>query len=124
MRQRCYNKNNPAYKNYGARGITVCDEWNDYSAFREWAHGVGYDDNAERGKYTIDRIDVNGNYSPNNCRFVDTKTQSNNIRNTIYVTHDGVTMALSDWADATGIKYQTLWKRYRRGLDADGILKR
>jgi len=80
MRQRCYLKTNNRYKHYGGRGIEVCDEWQDYLNFRKWALSHGYDSKAKRGKCTIDRIDVDGNYEPSNCRWVDAKTQANNTR--------------------------------------------
>lgn len=81
MKDRCYNRNSTFYKHYGGRGITVCDEWKDnYAAFRDWALANGYDVNAPKWKCTIDRINVNGNYCPDNCRFVDMKTQRHNRR--------------------------------------------
>lgn len=81
MKTRCYNKNHPRYKDYGGRGIIVCDEWvNDYLAFHNWAMWNGYDENAKHGDCTLDRIDNNGIYSPSNCRFVDMKTQRRNQR--------------------------------------------
>ena len=79
MKGRCYNHNNNRYYRYGSRSITVCDEWrNDFAKFYEWAMANGYDENAPRGQCTIDRIDNDKGYSPDNCRWVDMKTQRNN----------------------------------------------
>lgn len=83
MKARTENPNNSHYKYYGALGIKVCDEWRDFLAFRSWAVKSGYDEKAEYGKCTIDRIDVNKGYSPDNCRWVDLATQANNKRKAV-----------------------------------------
>lgn len=80
MKQRCENPHNNRYHIYGGRGITVCDEWHDFAKFRDWAIANGYDENAPRGACTIDRIDNDKGYDPDNCRWVDMKTQCSNKR--------------------------------------------
>lgn len=80
MIKRCENTNDDHYEYYGGRGVRVAPEWHDFSVFKEWAYKNGYDENAEHFKCTIDRIDVDGNYEPNNCRWADWKTQMNNTR--------------------------------------------
>lgn len=81
MKDRCSRKTASNYKYYGGRGISVCDEWQSFEAFKKWALSTGYDKNAEYGECTIDRIDVDGDYEPSNCRWVDAKTQAQNRRN-------------------------------------------
>lgn len=80
MKSRCYNKNHKNYKHYGGRGISIDPRWNDFAIFQEWALKNGYDETAPYGQCTLDRIDVNGNYCPENCRWTDMKTQNNNQR--------------------------------------------
>lgn len=81
MKARCYYRHSVRYMNYGGRGITVCDEWRDsFDAFHNWAMASGYDPNAKRGECTLDRIDVNGNYEPSNCRWATAKEQRHNQR--------------------------------------------
>lgn len=80
MKERCFNKNNKRYKDYGGRGITICPEWLYFENFRDWALKTGYDENAERGECTIERKDVNGNYEPNNCCWITNQEQQLNKR--------------------------------------------
>lgn len=123
MRQRCNNPKNNHYDNYGARGIRICEEWDDFSVFRDWAYDNGYDPTLGREKCSLDRIDVNGDYTPDNCRWVSMKEQGRNKRNTIYLTYNDETHALAEWAEIVGQKYSILHSRYSRGLNAEEILK-
>jgi len=86
MRQRCNNPNNQDYHSYGSRGIKVCNEWEQsYSAFKKWAIENGWNPNLTQREQSLDRIDVNGNYEPDNCRWVDEITQARNKRNNVWV---------------------------------------
>jgi hypothetical protein len=80
MRYRCNNPKSKHYPDYGGRGISICKEWESYEAFRKWAISNGYDEKAPRGSCTIDRINVDGNYCPENCRWVNMMTQVHNRR--------------------------------------------
>lgn len=111
MLNRCENPNANNYKLYGGRGIKVCDEWHDIEKFEEWVKTSGY----EKG-LTLERIDVNGNYKPSNCTWATKKEQANNRRNTTYVTIDGVTKTISEWAEFSGINRSTLNSRYTNGV--------
>lgn len=115
MRRRCFDKNANEYKNYGGRGITVCDEWKDYAKFREWAMTSGYDETAKRQGCTIDRIDVNGNYEPQNCRWADAKTQNNNRRNNRLVEYNNETKTLKQWSEELGLDYELILRRINSG---------
>ena len=118
MIERCTCKTHKQYMDYGGRGITVCKDWLDFITFYNWAMENGYEHNL-----TIDRIDVNGNYEPSNCRWTDSYTQQNNTRKTIKLTIDGVTKSLSEWSAATGINKITLHGRYRRGLRGKDLIE-
>lgn len=112
IKTRCYNPKSSSYARYGARGILMCDEWrSSFEAFADWAYSNGYDESADRGECTIDRIDVNGYYCPENCRFTNAKKQANNRRNTLSLTINGETHTLAEWAEKCQIDYHTLYAR-------------
>ena len=124
MKQRCFDKNTKDYKNYGGRGITVCDEWiHDYENFRNWAYSNGYDDTLSGLKCSLDRIDVNGNYEPNNCRWVDVKVQMNNTRSNHYIVLNGEKRTVQQWSEVTGISRSTINRRINSGFNPEEILK-
>lgn len=100
MKIRCYNKDSKDYKHYGGRGITICDEWLNWDNFKNWALENGYSDNL-----TIDRIDNNGNYEPNNCRWATYKTQANNKRNNKMLTYNNKTQTLAQWCEELNLDY-------------------
>lgn len=111
MKERCYNKSHKAYLDYGGRGITVCAGWHDFANFQKWAMSFGYDENAPQWACTLARIDVNSDYSPRNCRWVDMTAQSKNKRNNRQFEYRGEKHTLSEWASILGIGYQTLYAR-------------
>lgn len=111
--QRCTNPKNPNYKNYGGRGIKICDEWrNNVQAFYDYISSLPHF--GEEG-YSLDRIDNNGNYEPNNLRWADRKTQDRNKRTNHTVEFKGVTMTVAEAAEKSGINKNTLLKRIRKG---------
>lgn len=125
LKSRCYCKNNSSYKLYGGRGIKVCDEWlNDFMTFYNWAMANGYDENAPRGKCTIDRIDVNGHYEPNNCRWTDMKNQSNNKTNNRLIEYNGQVKTLSEWADYFGVRDNLIHDRLKAGYSFEDAIKK
>lgn len=118
MVQRCYNNKTPCYNLYGGRGITICDEWrNEFKSFYDWSISNGYADNL-----TIDRIDVNGNYSPDNCRWVTMKEQSNNRSTNRFLEYNGERHTISEWGELLGIDSETLSSRLRRGWSVEKTL--
>lgn len=105
IKNRCNNPNNPAYANYGGRGIKVCERWQIFANF--------YEDVGENpGKMTLDRIDNDGDYSPDNCRWATRKQQANNRRTNRLVTIDGMTRTLAEWIEASPIKSSTVRQRF------------
>lgn len=110
IKSRCYNDNNDAYHNYGGRGIKMCDEWKDnFSAFYDWAISNGYRENL-----SIDRINVDGDYTPDNCRWATDKEQCSNTRRTHFITFDGKTMCLHDWESYLGFSRGTISARINK----------
>ena len=110
MMRRCYNTNNHNYKRYGGRGIKVCDEWQDVESFVAWAH-LTY--NSTQHQKTLDRIDNNKGYSPENCKWSTPKEQSNNRRNTVTFTINNVTKPLSEWCDEYNMPISVVGSRIR-----------
>lgn len=106
MKSRCNNPKNKKYYRYGNRGVTVCEEWQQFEAFYKWAMESGY-----RNGLSIDRIDNDGNYCPENCRWATHREQANNTSKTIKIEFNGETKTLSEWADSIGINRECLWKR-------------
>lgn len=118
MKSRCYNKNSINYKYYGGRGISICDEWMEsFDNFYHWALINGYDD-----ELTIDRIDSNKNYNPNNCKWSTKREQSYNRSMSVKLTLKGRTMHMTEWAEELGIDKKTLSWRYRNEWSDEEIL--
>ena len=108
---RCYKPQNKAYKDYGARGITMDDKWKrDFVTFYNWAINNGYSE-----EYSLDRINVNGNYEPSNCRWVTSKIQNNNKRSNFLVTIYNRTQTLAEWCEEKNINYSTVQTRLSKG---------
>lgn len=107
MKTRCLNKNNKNFKNYGGRGIKICQEWLEYPNFKKWALENGYDD-----KLTIERINVNGDYCPENCKFASYQEQANNKRKTLFYTYKGQSVTLSELSSITKLSYDNLHHHY------------
>lgn len=120
MKNRCYNSNSPSYKNYGGRGIDVCEAWKTYSGFRNWAVRNGYADSL-----TLERLDVDKGYSPDNCTWITKGKQASNKQTSIRVTFEGETKILSEWADdpRCSVKYHTLYARLRNGWNFEDAIK-
>lgn len=117
MRARCKYPNHISYHNYGARGITVCDEWQEFESFYEWAMANGYKKGLE-----IDRIDCEGNYEPSNCRFTTRLENSRNKRNTTYLTAHGERRPLVEWAEFLNVNMRTIRSRLNRGWSEEEAL--
>lgn len=111
MMNRCYSSKNTFYSDYGGRGIKVCDEWHDVGKFCRWAEDSGFEEGL-----TIERIDVNGNYEPSNCKWITQLEQAWNKRNTFYCKIDGESIPVAKLAHDYNIPLKTLKSRYKQGI--------
>ena len=119
MHNRCREGCEDTYKHYAGRGIKVCNEWNDFDTFYEWATSNGYDEGL-----TIDRIDVNKGYNPDNCRWTTQKIQTNNKRNNILLEYRGEFKTAKQWSEELGIKYSALkYRTCKKGMLVEEVLK-
>ena len=112
MRKRCFNVDSNDYKNYGGRGINLCEDWEkDFMNFYNWAITNGYKDTL-----TIERIDINKNYEPTNCKWIPKSEQSRNRRGNWLLEHNGQVKLLSDWCEELSLKYHTLYMGLKREI--------
>lgn len=118
MRQRCYNTGRRDFPLYGGRGITVCPEWlGSFQAFMDWALDNGYQDDL-----TLDRIETDGPYCPENCRWATKKAQANNRRTNRMLTFDGRTQSMKQWAEELRMDSSTIWRRLHSGWSVERAL--
>lgn len=119
MKSRCFNSNQEAYKDYGGRGITICEEWlSSFESFYDWAITHGYQDGL-----SIDRIDNDGNYEPSNCRWATRPAQQRNTSRTNLITIDGRSQSLTDWAKERGLNYHTVsYRIHQKGMSPEQAL--
>ena len=118
MKGRCDCDSSIQAFDYGFRGIRICDEWYDFSKFVEWSLDNGYSDGL-----SIDRIDNDGHYCPENCRWVTQKIQANNTRRTIYLEYKGKRQSIGMWAEELGVPYTTIYSRHVSGWSAERIFE-
>lgn len=124
IKERCTNPNTEHYDRYGGRGICICDDWkNTFVKFYEWAINNGYDENSTGKEQSIDRIDVNGNYEPTNCRWVTKAEQARNRSNTLYIRFHEELVPLSTFAYNNKIDYSYAKRHHESGLSAEKILE-
>lgn len=124
MKERCYNKNYKYYHRYGGRGIKVCKEWLDsFQNFADWAYKSGYDDNKSGYEQTLDRIDNNGNYCPDNCRWADQKTQTKNRSISSHIIFNGEDLNYTEFANKYNIASEAfVRRRHSKGQSPEQII--
>ena len=115
MIRRCESSKDNGYKDYGGRGISVCNDWHNFDIFEKWAYENGYSKSENTYDCTLDRIDVDGNYCPENCRWIGMKGQCNNRRSNHYIELNGIIHTLKEWAEIYNIDYRTVKGRLHRG---------
>lgn len=119
MKKRCNNPHSPGYVHYGGRGISVCSDWNTFPPFRDWALTHGYSDDL-----TLERIDVNGNYCPENCKWIAFAKQALNRTSNIVVDIDGERHTLVEWCQIRNLKYHTVYSRIYRGISPRAAIEK
>lgn len=119
MRSRCRNPKHHAFERYGGRGVSVCKDWLDYETFAQWALGHGYSDDL-----TIERIDVNGNYCPENCTWITRGAQARNRRSSHLIEYNGEIKSEAEWSREIGMSKHTVSRRLQKGLDMDAVMNR
>ena len=126
IKERCYNHKTKCYERYGGRGIRMCEEWlNDFQAFYDWSVANGYKEEILPNginKWTIDRIDTNGNYEPSNCRWITVKEQSRNTRKNKIVEFNGESYTIAEWSEKLGIPYSRIYNRLDNGWSVEKAL--
>jgi hypothetical protein len=118
MKQRCYLQTSTVYEFYGGRGIKVCERW--LNSFPNFLEDMGLKPSP---KHSLDRIDNNGNYEPNNCKWSTDEQQNRNRRSNRNFTVNGETMCMTDWAKRIGIPYKTLWMRIKNGWSMEQAVR-
>ena len=127
IKQRCFNPNSCSYSNYGKRGITMCEEWkNDFLTFYKWSIENGYKEEIlknGKNKWTIERKNVNGNYEPNNCIWIEFYKQNQNTTRNTFIEINGETKILSEWEKISKISHYAFYKRYKEGIRGEDLIK-
>lgn len=126
-KDRCRNKNSASYSQYGGRGIVVCDRWLGSAGFAHFMQDMGPKPSYEKFSsgqphYSLDRINLDGPYSPDNCRWATSQQQTNNRSITRNIEINGETKSIQEWADHAGIRYDNIWKRYNAGVRGEALL--
>lgn len=125
IKDRCTNPNTEHYDRYGGRGIKICDEWlGSFESFRDWAYSAGFNDSSTGKQQSIERINVDGNYEPSNCKWASQKEQMRNTTRTTWIEYEGKQIPLSQFCEMNGINYESFVTRHlKKGIPPEQILK-